>query len=75
MEEEYQHQTMTSVNDEEPQKLQSEEEEEEEDQQLQPVAEDELALQFMDSVHNYLSLFDALSSTLGQVKSENEIQC
>ncbi|XP_057436780.1 uncharacterized protein LOC130729156 [Lotus japonicus] len=59
---------MSSVNTEEPQKLESEAVEgEEENQQLQLlVAEDKLALQFMDSVHNYLSLFDALSSTLGQ---------
>lgn len=45
----------------------------EEDQQLQhgyqiPGAEEKLVLQFMDSVHNYLSLFDTVSSTLRQVK-------
>ncbi|XP_022641479.1 coiled-coil domain-containing protein 115 isoform X4 [Vigna radiata var. radiata] len=43
----------------------------EEDQQLQhgyqiPGAEEKLVLQFMDSVHNYLSLFDTVSSTLRQ---------
>ncbi|XP_017438614.1 uncharacterized protein LOC108344680 isoform X2 [Vigna angularis] len=42
-----------------------------EDQQLQhqyqlPGAEEKLVLQFMDSVHNYLSLFDKVSSTLRQ---------
>ncbi|XP_014494779.1 coiled-coil domain-containing protein 115-like isoform X3 [Vigna radiata var. radiata] len=42
-----------------------------EDQQLQhryqiPGAEEKLVLQFMDSVHNYLSLFDTVSSTLRQ---------
>ncbi|TKY62504.1 Coiled-coil domain-containing protein 115 [Spatholobus suberectus] len=42
-----------------------------EDQQLQhrcqlPGAEEKLVLQFMDSMHNYLSLFDAVSSTLRQ---------
>ncbi|XP_027925346.1 uncharacterized protein LOC114182634 isoform X6 [Vigna unguiculata] len=42
-----------------------------EDQQLQheyqlPGAEEKLVLQFMDSVHNYLSLFDTLSSKLRQ---------
>ncbi|RDX79067.1 hypothetical protein CR513_40556, partial [Mucuna pruriens] len=42
-----------------------------EDQQLQhgcqlPGAEDKLVLQFMDSLHNYLSLFDEVSSTLRQ---------
>jgi len=29
--------------------------------------EDKVALQFMDSLHNYLSLSDSLSSTLRQV--------
>ncbi|XP_027914016.1 coiled-coil domain-containing protein 115-like isoform X2 [Vigna unguiculata] len=42
-----------------------------EDQQLQhqyqlPGAEEKLVLQFMDSVDNYLSLFDTVSSTLRQ---------
>ncbi|XP_068482319.1 uncharacterized protein [Phaseolus vulgaris] len=42
-----------------------------EDQQLQhqyklPGAEEKLVLQFMDSMHNYLSLFDTVSSTLRQ---------
>ncbi|WVZ09116.1 hypothetical protein V8G54_013646 [Vigna mungo] len=42
-----------------------------EDQQLQhryqiPGAEEKLVLQFMDSLHNYLSLFDTVSSTLRQ---------
>ncbi|XP_017416255.1 uncharacterized protein LOC108327066 isoform X2 [Vigna angularis] len=42
-----------------------------ENQQLQhryqiPGAEEKLVLQFMDSVHNYLSLFDTVSSTLRQ---------
>lgn len=42
-----------------------------EDQQLQhrcqlPGAEEKLVLQFMDSVDNYLSFFDAVSSTLRQ---------
>jgi len=46
-----------------------------EDQQLQhqyqlPGAEEKLVLQFMDSVHNYLSLFDTVSSTLRQVKAK-----
>lgn len=31
--------------------------------------EDKLALHFLDSLHNYLSLADSLSSTLRQVKS------
>ncbi|KAF7843616.1 coiled-coil domain-containing protein 115 isoform X1 [Senna tora] len=46
----------------------------EEEQQLQqrglplhPGAEEKLALQFLDSMHSYLTLFDALSSTLRQV--------
>ncbi|XP_054794370.1 uncharacterized protein LOC129317137 isoform X2 [Prosopis cineraria] len=33
---------------------------------LQPGVEEKLVLQFMDSMHNYLALFDALSSTLRQ---------
>ncbi|XP_028769020.1 coiled-coil domain-containing protein 115 [Neltuma alba] len=33
---------------------------------LHPGVEEKLVLQFMDSMHNYLSLFDALSSTLRQ---------
>jgi len=46
-----------------------------EDQQLQheyqlPGAEEKLVLQFMDSMHNYLSLFDTLSSKLRQVKEK-----
>jgi len=46
-----------------------------EDQQLQhqyklPGAEEKLVLQFMDSMHNYLSLFDTVSSTLRQVKAK-----
>lgn len=35
---------------------------------LQPGVEEKLALQFLDSMHNYLTLFDALSSTLRQVQ-------
>lgn len=46
-----------------------------EDQQLQhqcqqPGAEEKLVLQFMDSMDNYLSLFDAVSSTLRQVNAK-----
>lgn len=35
--------------------------------QLQLEAQNKLVLQFMDSIHTYLSLFDALSSNLRQV--------
>lgn len=46
-----------------------------EDQQLQhqcqvPRAEEKFVLQFMDSMDNYLSLFDAVSSTLRQVNAK-----
>lgn len=56
--------------------VEKEEEEEEQPQQLQkhrrqprlqPGAEEKLVLQFMDSTHNYLSLFHHLSNTLRQV--------
>ncbi|KAJ1427407.1 putative coiled-coil domain-containing protein [Sesbania bispinosa] len=72
MEEEEEQHLESSVNGSEPQKQQPEVVEGGEDQQqlqhrrLQPGAEEKLALQFMDSAHNYLSLFDALSSTLSQ---------
>lgn len=36
---------------------------------LQPGAEEKLVLQFLDSMHSYLTLFDALSSTLRQVET------
>ena len=63
---------------EEPQEQQPEAVEEEEVQlvkrgrqprlQLQPGAEEKLVLQFMGSLHSYLSLSHSLSSTLRQVK-------
>lgn len=70
--------THSFVNGEERQKQQAEVVEAEDQQQLQHrhqlVAEDKLVLQFMDSVDNYLSLFDALSSTLRQVNNSTKIQ-
>lgn len=41
-------------------------EEEEEEEEVVIKDEDKVALQFMDSLHNYLSLSDSLSSTLRQ---------
>lgn len=68
-------QRQSSGNDEQSRKQQPEAEGDDQKLQqrqlrLQPGTEEKLVLQFMDSMNNYLTLFDALSSTLRQVTFE-----